>query len=124
MLGDSEVDIREGLAEDILLLHPAGETSAAVTLSPRRPAGTSAETSIAGMSMAEAARFTAVAVTTAAEDITAPALDSVSAFTRLTGTPPPSAIPPDSMMQMASGNTIRVALCHTDIRLDERGRTP
>lgn len=76
--------------------------------------------SAAGAPLAEAARFTGVADITAAEDIMAPVLDSVSAFTRLTDMPLRSAVPPDSMMQMACGNTIRVALCRTDIKLDGR----
>ena len=68
--------------------------------------------------MAEAARFTAAADTTAAEDITALALDSGSAFMHLMGTPLRSAILPVSMMQTACGNPIRVAPCRTDTKLD------
>ena len=88
------------------------------TRSPRRLAVTIAETSIAEMSMAAAARFTAVAGTTAAEDITALGLDSVSASMHLTDTPLQSAIPLDSMTQTVCGNPIRVAPCRTDIKLD------
>lgn len=56
---------------------------------------------------------------TAAADIMAAALDSGSAFTRPTDTDMPlrSAIPPDSTMPMACGNTIPVAPCRTDIKL-------
>jgi len=72
--------------------------------------------SVAGAPLAEAARFTAVAGITVAEDIMVPVLVSVSAFTRLTDTRLRSAIPPDSMTQVACGNTIRVAPCRTDIK--------
>jgi hypothetical protein len=60
-------------------------------------------TALVGAPSAEAARFMAVADFTAAvdftvaEDIMAPVLDSVWAFTRLTDMPLRSAIPPDSM---------------------------
>src|ERR1700722_4958896 len=86
--------------------------------SPRPLAGTMAETLIAGMSMAEAARFTAAADTTAGGGISALALDSGSAFMHLMDTPLRSVILPDSMMQTACGNPIRVAPCRTDIKLD------
>jgi hypothetical protein len=88
--------------------------------------------SMAGTPLAEAALSTAtagiteVAGITAAEDITAvedttaPALDSVSAFTRLTDMRLRSAIPQDSTMQTACGNIIRVALYRTDIKVDGR----
>src|ERR1700722_19398934 len=105
---DMKEDTQADLAEDTPLPHRAAETLVAVTRSPRRHAETSAETSIAGMRMA-------VAPITAAEDITAPALDSVSAFMRLTDMPLRSAIPRGSMMPTACGNTIRVAPCRTDI---------
>lgn len=108
--------MREGLAEDTPLPHRAAETLAAVARSPRRHAETSAETSIAGAPMAAAAPITAVEGITVAEDIMGPALDSESAFTRLTDMPLRSAIPPDSMMRMACGNIIRAALCRTDIK--------
>jgi hypothetical protein len=91
--------------------------SAGAMPSPRQRVGTLA---VAGVPLAEAARITAVAVTTAAVDIIDPASDSVSAFTRLTDMPLRSAIPPDSMRPMACGNPIRVALCRTDIRLEGR----
>jgi hypothetical protein len=73
--------------------------------------------SMAGAPLAEVALSTAVAGITAAEDIMARALDSVSAFTRLTDMRLRFAVPPDSMMQMACGDTIRVAPCRTDIKL-------
>jgi hypothetical protein len=106
-------DTQAALAEDTRLPHRAVETLVVVTHSPRRHAETSAETSIAGM------RMEAVAPITADEGITAPALDSVSAFTRLTdmGMPLRFAIPRDSMMQTACGNTIRVAPFRTDIKV-------
>jgi len=68
----------------------------------------------------------AVAAITAADiaDIMAPVSDSVSAFTRLTDMLLRSAIPPDSMTQTACGNTIRVALCRTDIKLDGQAALP
>jgi hypothetical protein len=62
--------------------------------------------------LAEAARFTE------AEDIMALVSDSVWAFTRPTDMPLQSAIPPDSTKQTACGNTIRVAPCRTDTKLD------
>lgn len=119
-------DTQADLAEDIPLLHRAVETLAVVTRSPRRHAETSAETSIAGTPMAAVAPIMAVAGTTAAEDITAaedttvPALDSVSASTRLTDMLLRSAILRDSMISTATGNTIPVAPCRMDIKLHGR----
>jgi hypothetical protein len=101
------------MAEDSVA---ATAESAGVMPSPRPRVGTLA----AVAPLAEAARFTAVADITAAEDIMAPVLDSVLAFTRRTDMPLRSAIPPDSMLQMACGNPIRVALCRTDIKLNRR----
>jgi len=106
--------MREDLAEDTPSLHRAAETLAVATRSQRRHA----ETSIAGMPMAVVVPITAVAGITAAEDIMAPVLDSVSAFTRLTDMPLRFAIPPGSMMHTACGATIRVARCRTDIELE------
>jgi hypothetical protein len=106
-------DTRADLAGDTPMLHRAAETLTVVTGSQRRPA----ETSIGGVSMAVVVAITVLADTTAAEDITVPALDSALACTRLTDMPLQSAIPPDSMIQMASGSIIRAALCHTDIKL-------
>jgi hypothetical protein len=96
--------MREDLVEDTPLLRRAGEILTAAARSPRLLAG----------SMAEAARITV------AEDITARALDSVSASMHLTDTPLRSVIPPDSMMQTACGSTLQVALCRTDIDLSWR----
>jgi hypothetical protein len=64
----------------------------------------------------EVVRITAAAAIMAAEDITAPVSDSAAASTRLMDTPLPFAIPLDSMMPTACGNTIPVAPCRTDIR--------
>ena len=80
--------------------------------------------SVADAPWVEAAHSTAVAGITVAEDIMAPASDSASEFTRLTDMPLRSVIPPDSMLQTARGNIIRVALCPTDIKLDGRAATP
>jgi hypothetical protein len=103
-----EADTEEDLAEDTRLLHRAEETSAEAAASLRQLAGSMAAGSFTGP-----AHFTAV------EDIMAPVSvsDSVSVSTRLTAMRRRSAIPPVSMMQTAYGNTIRVALCRTDIRL-------
>jgi hypothetical protein len=100
------------LAEDTPLVHRAAGTSAEAMHFRNLRVGL----------MAEAGRFTAVedipavARIMAAEDTIAQPLDSVSAFTRLTDTPPRSVIPPDSMMHTACGNTIRAALFRTDIK--------
>jgi hypothetical protein len=90
--------MEEDLVEDTHLLRRAGEILTAATGSPRLLGGPMAE----------------------AEDITARALDSVSASMHLTDTPLRSVIPPDSMMPTACGNTLRVALCRTDIDLSWR----
>jgi hypothetical protein len=92
------------------------EVSAAAIHFRRRRVDSQVDVTLAG-----AARFTAVAGITAATGITAagdimdPVSDSASAFTRLTAMPLRSAIPQDSMPQTACGNIIRVALCRTDI---------
>jgi hypothetical protein len=107
-----EDSVADMVAGDTPLPHRAAETPAEAVHSPHPRVGL-----MAGAPLAEAAHFTAVAGITAAEDIMAPVLDSVSAFTRLTDMPLRSAIPPDSTMPTACGNTIRVALCRTDIKL-------
>jgi hypothetical protein len=106
------------LAGDTRLPPLAAGTSAVAARSLRRHA----ETSIEGMSIAAAAPITADVGITVVADIMAPVLASVSAFTRLTDMPLQSAIPRGSMMPMACGNTIRVALCPTDI--DQMGASP
>lgn len=108
-----EADMGADLAEGTPLPHQAVETLAVVVAhTPRLLAG----------STAEAVRITEVAGTMAGADIMAPALDSASAFTltdmpHLMDMPLRPAIPPDSTMQTACGNTIPAALCRTDIKL-------
>ncbi len=120
-------DTREDLAAGTRSRLRAVETLAVGIRSPPLLA----ETSTAGMLMVAAgpdgggrAFEGGSSLITAAVDITAAVriLDpaSVSAFTPLTDMPHRSAIPPDSMMNTASGSIIRVALCRTDIRLDGR----
>jgi hypothetical protein len=70
--------------------------------------------------MAAVALFTVAVRTTAAGDIMAPVLASVSAFMRPTAMPLQFVIPADSMMQTACGNIIRVAPFRTDIKTRRR----
>ena len=75
--------------------------------------------------MAEAADFMAVADTMAAEGITGALVsDSVSVVTRPTDMRVRSAIPPGSTTSTATGNTIRVALCLMDIKLNRVAALP
>lgn len=79
-----------------------------------------------GRITAAVARITAAGDTTVAGgitvvgDITDQVLASVSASTRLMGMRLRSAIRPDSMTQMAYGNTIPAAPCRTDISRPSR----
>jgi len=119
-------DAKEDSAAVIHSPRRAGEISTVGMHFPRRTVETSAEISIAGTAMAVTritVIVTSISTVIAASisgDTIAPVLDSVSAFTRLTDMPLRSAIPPDSMTSTATGNTIPVALCRTDTKLDGR----
>lgn len=108
-------DIAAALAEDVPLLHRAGEIMAVAVRFPRRHAGSIA-TLVGAVSSTAVTSITAVAGTTAAVDIMAPVLDSVWVFTRHTDMPLPSAILLDSMTSTATGNTIPVARFRTVIK--------
>jgi hypothetical protein len=88
------------LAEDIPLLHRAGETSAVAARSPRLPVSSME-------AFAEAGSFTGDARIMAAGDIMAQGLASVS-MPRM-DMPRRCAIPQDSMTSMACGKSIQAA---------------
>jgi|SRR5580704_4313300 hypothetical protein len=102
--------MREDLAADTPMPHPAMGTSVVAVPSQRR-VGTSAETSTADT--VAAVPIMEVAGITVAGDM-AQALDSASASIRLMGMLRRSAVPRDSMTSTASGISIPVAPFHIE----------